>query len=123
MTPNALLSDLDEHIAMMDLAGIDAAFLTCPPAMCANLDYSRKVNDYTKKAVEEYPGRFIGAAHVNPLDGKVALHELARCAVDLGFPGVVITSEIDGTFIDDAALDSFWQEVCRRDLFVFVDPR
>jgi len=35
---------------------------------------------------------------------------------------VVITSEIDGTFIDDAALDPFWQEVCTRDLFVFVHP-
>ncbi len=122
MTPNALLSDLDEHVAMMDLAGIDAAFLTCPPAMCADLHYSRQVNGYTRKAETDYPRRFIGAAHLNPLGGKDALRELARCAVDLGFPGVVITSEIDGVFIDDPALDPFWAEVCKRDLFVFVHP-
>lgn len=122
MTPNALLSDLDEHIAMMDTAGIDAAFLTCPPAMCADLDYSRQVNDYTKKAVEDYPERFIGAVHVNPLGGEDALRELARCAGDLGFPGAVITSEIDGVFIDDPALEPFWAEVCKRGLFVFVHP-
>lgn len=122
MTPNALLSDLDEHIAMMDLAGIDAAFITCPPAMCADFEYSRQVNGYAQKAERDYPRRFIGAAHVNPLGGKNALRELARCSVELGFPGAVITSEIDGVFIDDPALEPFWEELCRRDMFVFVHP-
>ena len=122
MTANTLLSDLDEHIAMMDCAGIDAAFLTCPPGMCADLDFSRRVNDGARKAERDYPGQFIGAAHVNPLDGEAALRELGRCAADLGFQGAVITSEIDGIFIDDAALDPFWREVCNRDMFVFVHP-
>jgi predicted TIM-barrel fold metal-dependent hydrolase len=122
MTPNAVLSDLDQHVAMMDFAGIDAAFLSCPPAMCADLDYSRQVNNHTKKAEGDYPGRFIGAAHINPLDGNDALRELSRCAVDLGFLGAVITSEIDGIFIDDPALDPFWQEICKRDMFVFIHP-
>ena len=69
MTANPVLADLDEHIAMMDLSGIDVAFLTCPPAMCADLDLSRLANEKAKKAEADYPGRFIGAAHVNPLDG------------------------------------------------------
>ena len=122
MTANAALSDLDEHIAMMDFAGIDAAFLTCPPGMCADLEFSRQVNDKAKEAESDYPGRFIGAAHVNPLDGKDALRELSRCAVDLGFQGAVITSEIDGVFIDDPAFDPFWQEICGRNMLVFVHP-
>ena len=67
MTPNAVLYDLDEHIDMMDTAGIDAAFLTVPPAMCASLEVSRLANDKTQAAVKAYPGRFIGGAHVNPL--------------------------------------------------------
>ena len=122
MTPNSVLYDLDEHILAMDDAGIDAAFLTCPPAMCADLDYSMTVNDDTFQAVNEYKGRFIGSAHVNPLHGHEAVRELARCAGDYGFPGVVITSEIDGVFLDDPVLDRFWQEVCRLNLFVFIHP-
>ena len=37
MTPNSLLYDLDEHIAMMDACGIDAVVLTSPPGMSVGL--------------------------------------------------------------------------------------
>ena len=88
-----MLFDLDEHIRMMDVAGIDAAFLTSAAGMCADLDKSRLCNDKAKKAERDYPGRFIGAAHAHPLGGAEAFNELARCKHELGFPGVVITSE------------------------------
>jgi predicted TIM-barrel fold metal-dependent hydrolase len=122
MTPNAVLYDLDEHIRMMDAAGIDAAFLTVPPAMCADMEVSRIANDKTQAAVKAYPSRFIGGAHVNPLKGADALRELNRCASEFGFPGVVITSEIDGAFIDDPALEPFWAEASRLGMFVFIHP-
>jgi hypothetical protein len=91
-----MLFDLDEHIRMMDEAGIDVAFLTSAAGMCADLDKSRLCNEAAKKAERDYPGRFIGAAHANPLGGAEALRELARCKHELGFPGVVITSETNG---------------------------
>src|SRR5947209_3646605 len=122
MTPNSVLYDLDEHVRMMDACGIDAAFLTCPPGMCVDLDLSKLVNTRTQAAVLDYPGRFIGGAHVNPLGGEEALRELARCSVDYNFPGVVITSEIDGLYIDAPELEPFWREVCRLGMFVFVHP-
>jgi predicted TIM-barrel fold metal-dependent hydrolase len=122
MTPNPLLYDLDEHIRMMDYAGIEAAFLTCPSGMCADNDLCHFINTKTKEAERRYPGRFIGAAHVNPLGGADALRELSRCASELGFPGVVITAEFDGHFIDASELKPFWSEVCRLGLFVFIHP-
>ena len=87
-TIHSLLYDLDEHVAMMDASGIDAAFLTSAAGMCAGLDVSKIVNDNAKKAERDYPGRFIGAAHAHPLGGKEAFKELSRCVNDLGFPGV-----------------------------------
>jgi gamma-resorcylate decarboxylase len=121
-TVHSLLYDLDEHIRMMDLAGIDAAWLTSAAAMCADLDRSRFVNDKAKQAERDYPGRFIGAAHVHPLGGDKALHELARCADELGFQGIVITSEVDGLFLDAREFEPFWTEATRRGMFVFVHP-
>jgi len=121
-TSHALLYDLDEHIRMMDAAGIDAAFLTSGAGMCADLERARFINDKTRDAERRYPKRFIGAAHVHPLGGADALRELARCAVELGFPGVVVTSEVDGLFLDAPELESFWAEASRRGLFVFVHP-
>src|SRR6266702_4466982 len=80
-----MLFDLDEHIRMMDEAGIDVALLTSAAGMCADLDKSRLCNETAKKAERDYPGRFIGAAHANPLGGTPALRELARCKHELGF--------------------------------------
>jgi len=118
---HALLYDLDEHVAMMDEAGIDAAMLSCAEGMCGPLDKCRLINDRLKEAERNYPGRFIGTAHAHPLGGPEAFRELGRCAEELGFPGVVITSEF-GTTLDDPALDPFWAECERRGLFVFIHP-
>ena len=83
-TVHSLLYDLDEHVRMMDLAGIDAAWLTSAAGMCADLETSRFVNDKAKKAERDYPGRFIGAAHVasarrrRGIEGARALPPRAR---------------------------------------------
>jgi predicted TIM-barrel fold metal-dependent hydrolase len=121
-TIHSLLYDLDEHVAMMDASGIDAAFLTSAAGMCADLQTSKIVNDNAKKAERDYPGRFIGAAHAHPLGGKDAFNELSRCVHELGFPGVVITSETDGLYLDDPAYEDFWTEAERLGIFVFVHP-
>ena len=121
-TVHRLLYDLDEHIAMMDRAGIDAAFLTSAAGMCADLERSRLCNDKAKQAERDYPRRFIGAAHAHPLGGREAFRELARCRHELGFPGVVITSEVDGLFLDAPEFEPFWAEAARLKMFVFVHP-
>ena len=121
-TIHALLYDLDEHVAMMDASGIDAAFLTSAAGMCADLQTSKIVNDNAKKAERDYPRRFIGSAHAHPLGGKDAFKELARCVYELGFPGVVITSETDGLYLDNPAFEDFWTEAERLGIFVFVHP-
>ena len=117
-----MLFDLDEHIRMMDAAGIDAALLTSAAGMCTDLDRSRLCNDSAKQAELDYPGRFIGAAHANPLGGAEAFRELARCKHELGFPGVVITSETNGLYLDAPEFEAFWSECAKLGLFVFVHP-
>ncbi len=117
-----LLFDLDEHIRMMDFAGIDAAVLTSGAGMCADLGRSRFINDKAKEAERNYPGRFIGAAHVHPLGGEEAFRELERCADELGFQSVVIASEFEGLFLDDPAFEPFWAAASRLGMYVFVHP-
>ncbi len=121
-TIHKLLYDLDEHVAMMDVAGIDAAWLTSAQGMCADLETSRLVNTKAKQAEKDYPGRFIGAGHANPFGGAEALKELNRCKHELGFQGVVITSEHEGKFLDDAGYEAFWAEAEKLGMFVFVHP-
>jgi predicted TIM-barrel fold metal-dependent hydrolase len=121
-TAHPLLYDLDEHIAMMDGAGINVAVISSPAGMSADIDRSRYINDQGLKAERDYPGRFIGTAHVNPFDGQPALDELRRCREELGFPGVIITSDIHGRYLDDLQLEPFWTEAERLGMFVFIHP-
>jgi predicted TIM-barrel fold metal-dependent hydrolase len=107
---------------MMDLAGIDAAWLTSAAGMAADLERSRICNDRARQAERDSPGRFIGAAHANPLGGAEALRELNRCKHELGFQGVTITSEAEGLFLDAPDYEPFWSEAERLGMFVFVHP-
>jgi predicted TIM-barrel fold metal-dependent hydrolase len=119
---HSLLFDLDEHVRMMDTAGIDAAVLTSGAGMCADMERSRFINNKAREAEQKYPGRFLGAAHVHPLRGAEAVHELERCVNELGFQGVVITSETDGLYLDDPEFEGFWNAAERLGVYVFVHP-
>ena len=90
---HSMLWDLDEHIRMMDIAGIDLTVLSCAEGMSAPLDRSIVCNDEAKKAENDYPGRFVGIAHAHPLGGADAMKELNRCKHELGFAGVLRACE------------------------------
>jgi predicted TIM-barrel fold metal-dependent hydrolase len=120
---NALLADLPAHVRMMDRAGIDAAVLSCGNGFDQpSLAICRLINDRMHQAEQEFPGRFIGLAHVPALNPVDAAAELRRCALDLGFPGVVIASELQGLPLDSEALRPFWRAAADLGLYVFVHP-
>lgn len=120
---NPLLADLAAHVRMMDRAGIDAAVLSCGAGFDQpDLAVCRLINDRIKQAVDDHPGRFIGLAHVPALSPGNAAQEMKRCAVDLGFPGVVIGSELQGQALDSEDLRPFWRAAADLGLYVFIHP-
>jgi predicted TIM-barrel fold metal-dependent hydrolase len=120
---NPLLADLPAHIRMMDRAGIDLAVLSCGSGFDQpDIATCRLINDRMWQAERDYQGRFIGLAHVPALDPQAGAAELKRCAVELGFPGVVIASELQGQPLDAEALRPFWKTCTDLDLYVFVHP-
>src|SRR5438477_3653606 len=120
---NPLLADLASHVRMMDRAGIDAGVLSCGTGFDQpDVATCRLINDRMKQAVIDHPGRFIGLAHVPALNAPAAAAELKRCAVDLGFPGVVIASELQGQALDCDALLPFWRAAADLGLYVFIHP-
>lgn len=120
---NPLLSDLDAHLRTMEVSGIDAMVLSCGPGFDQpDPGLCQQINDACRQAELSYPGRFIGLAHVPALNGADAKAELKRCAVDLGFPGVVIGSELQGQALDSEALLPFWTACQELGLYVFIHP-
>ncbi len=120
---NPLLSDLSAHVKTMDRAGIDMAVLSCGSGFDQpNIATCRLINDHLHQAQRDYPGRFVGLGHVPVLDPKNCAAELKRCAVELGFPGVAIASEIQGQALDTEAFRPFWKAAADLSLYVFVHP-
>jgi predicted TIM-barrel fold metal-dependent hydrolase len=120
---NPLLADLTAHIRVMDAAGIDAGVLTCGSGFDQpDLATCRLINDRMRQAEQDHPGRFIGLAHVPALKPAEATVELKRCAVELGFPGVVIASELQDQPLDAEELKPFWKACADLGLYVFIHP-
>jgi predicted TIM-barrel fold metal-dependent hydrolase len=120
---NPLLADLAAHIRMMDLAGIDAGVLTCGSGFDQpDIAVCRLINDRLREAEKNHPGRFIGLAHVPALKPTEAAAELKRCAVELGFPGVVVASELQDLPLDAPELRPFWKACTDLGLYVFIHP-
>jgi len=120
---NPLLADLTSHIRVMDAACIDAAVLSCGSGFDQpDLAICRQINDRMREAEIAHPGRFIGLAHVPALKPAEAMAELKRCTVELGFPGVVIASELQEQPLDAEALRPFWKACADLNLYVFIHP-
>ena len=121
---NPLLADLAAHVRMMDAAGIDAGVLTCGSGLRSARSRDLPARSTTACA---RPRRRIPAAssawrmcrRSKPAE---AAAELKRCAVELGFPGVVIASELQDQPLDAEALRPFWKSCADLGLYVFIHP-
>jgi len=94
---NPQLADLNQHVRVMDEAGIDAGVLSCGAGFDQpDLGVCRLINDRMREAEKAHPGRFIGLAHVPALKPAEAATELKRCA--------------------------FWKSCADLGLYVFIHP-
>ncbi|MGH6738915.1 MAG: amidohydrolase family protein, partial [Bradyrhizobium sp.] len=120
---NPQLGDLNNHIKIMDHAGIDMGVLSCGVGFDQpDLKICRAINDRMAQAEKDHPGRFIGLAHVPAMKPDEMKAELKRCAVDLGFPGVVIASEMQDQALDHESLRPFWKACYDLGLYAFIHP-
>jgi predicted TIM-barrel fold metal-dependent hydrolase len=120
---NPLLGDIDAHVRMMDHAGLDAAVLSSMVGFDQpDLSICRTINDDLAEVEKKHPGRFIGLAHIPALKPAEMAAELKRCKVELGFPGAVIASEMQGLALDAEELRPFWKTCADLNLYVFIHP-
>jgi predicted TIM-barrel fold metal-dependent hydrolase len=114
------LSDVEDRLALMDQAGIEAAFLSSAAGFDAPLERCRIVNDALAGLAESSGGRLLGLAHAPPLGGAEALAELERGCSELGFCGVATVTMNGGAPLDDPRLEPFLAAVEALGAFLFV---
>lgn len=82
---------LDEHIQMMDRAGVEKALM--PAVKCATAQGGKRLEGFevpyekVYEVTRRYPGRIYGLAGVDPTEGMEGLRQLERAVKELGFVG------------------------------------
>jgi len=123
------LDRLDEQLRILDREEIETALLTysmlLEPAIAAagltRADGVRLANDHLARAVQEFPGRFLGAAAVDAAAGEAAVPELDAIG-QLGMRAVHLVTNYDGVFLDAPRLWPIYAYAEAHDVPVVVHP-
>jgi predicted TIM-barrel fold metal-dependent hydrolase len=83
---------------------------------------ARHVNEVAGELVRDHPGRFGAFASLPAPDVDASLAEMAYALDELALDGVVLLTNVNGTYLGDAALDPMLDELHHRHATVFVHP-
>jgi predicted TIM-barrel fold metal-dependent hydrolase len=123
--PPAPLSALAGAMERHEIAA--AVISTGPPgAFLGNQEQAneraRVANEEIAALVRDASDRFAGLALLPLPDVEAALAELEHALDDLGLDGVILLTNVAGTYLGDPAWDDLFDELERRRAYVFVHP-
>lgn len=85
-------------------------------------EMSRIINDGIAKSVRKYPKHFQGLAMLPLIDTKLALKELDRAVLDLGFRGMVMLTNVAGKMLDSEFLHPVYERAQQLGVPIFIHP-
>lgn len=125
----AARSTLGRRLADLDAMGLDVQIIKPPPPQCyysvpldIAIEAARIVNDGIAEFVAQEPDRLKGFGTVPMPDGHEAAKELERCVTELGFKGVQILTNVNGTELSDPAFAPFWRKAEELGTLVVIHP-
>jgi 2,3-dihydroxybenzoate decarboxylase len=124
------LTDFGERrLATMDKAGIARAVLAIAgPGAQRERDTAKAIrdarssNDFLATEIQKRPDRYSGFAHLAMQDAKAAADELERCVTELKFCGAMINNHTNGQYLDDPALNPFWERAEALGTLIYLHP-
>jgi 6-methylsalicylate decarboxylase len=127
----------DAPLPPMTLAGlqdamerheIDAAVIsTGPPgaflgSAADGRDLARRANDALAEIVRDQPRRFAAVGTLPLPDVNAALEELDRVFDELSLDGVLLLTNVGGTYLGDPAWEPLFAALDERGAYVFIHP-
>lgn len=119
---------VQKSIDAMDRNGIKAAVtsISSPGVFFGDkaftIDLARRCNEFSADLVEGQPRRFGGFAVLPLPDIDAALAELAHALDVLKLDGVVLLSNVGGTYLGSPEFGDLYAELNRRKAIVYVHP-
>jgi predicted TIM-barrel fold metal-dependent hydrolase len=126
--PNILDTNMDKRIAEMDAAGVKTQVLSDSSGIetltnsADAIKYARIHNDAVKKAIDDYPGRFLGSCALPICDIDASIAELERCS-DMGFVAWHTYSNFGPNGeIDDEKYLPLIKKAAELDMYIYIHP-
>jgi aminocarboxymuconate-semialdehyde decarboxylase len=123
------MTDHKIRIADLDSAGLDMQVVMSAPQQCYTtvapeivVKAATMVNNGIAEWVSHHPDRFVALGTVPMQSPAEAVSELERCLGPLGFKGVQILTNVDGTELSDPKFAPFWAAAERLGAVVLMHP-
>ena len=123
------ITDIESRFNIMEEQGIDFQIISPTPNQAyywvegeKGFDAIRQVNDGISEAVNKYPKKFSGMCTIPLQNIDEALKELERCKNNLGYKAIQILTCIHGKEVSDPYFKTFWSEVEKEQMTVFLHP-
>ncbi|MGH8915215.1 MAG: amidohydrolase family protein [Acidimicrobiia bacterium] len=123
------MESIEVRLSDMDAMGVDVQAVSLSPYQLfhwADGDLGsrafRMINDDLAELVRGHPDRFFALGAVPLQDPGVAVEELRRCSVELGFRGIEMATHINGEELSSPGFETFWATVEELDMVTFIHP-
>jgi len=119
------MMSIERKLKDFDEAKVDSQIIAIAmPGMDSFNDQTlaKRVNDEIAQIVEDYPGKFLGAASVSLRDVPGAVEELDRATKDLGLRGVEVFTNVGGKQLDNEEFYPFYEKAITLDVPILVHP-
>jgi predicted TIM-barrel fold metal-dependent hydrolase len=126
---NSYLWDADRRLRYMDRIGVDVQVLVLVrPPMWLGMEretmhrLTRIANESIAAMAASHPDRLIGVGVLPAVDDEM-MTEFQRLHGELGLPGVLIFSNIDGKPLDDQSMWPLYAEASAQDVPIWIHPQ
>lgn len=122
LTLNPARRDLEQHLKVMDEAGVKMAVLT-DQVQVMGTEVARMLNDGIAEVEKRHPDRFMGAIHLPVHEPEAAQRELARGIDELGLRAVALLACHLHVQLDDPSMDPLYERIQRHKLPIIIHPQ
>ncbi|GCE23459.1 amidohydrolase family protein [Dictyobacter kobayashii] len=123
-----LLTNIEDQLAIMDVAGIDAKVISAPSSTIVSpveqlpLIMMERINDQIATLIARYPERLLGLATIDAFQGKAAAREVMRAVQELQLTGICIDCSQGGRYLDAPETRPVFEIAHELGITIFIHP-
>ncbi len=119
-TPEQRLADMDSLGVDIQVVSTTAGFYQYGQEPAVTAAIARDCNDEIYQMTLDYPERLAGLATLPMQDAGLAVAELERAVVQLGFKGAMIGDQVNGKTFDEPEFFPIWKAAEEMGALIFI---